>query len=112
MQNNLKRGDFVVADGRVRIRKYVNNEGKNISTTDIVIDSILTPGSRKLASGYTQPIPSVELENIDEAFPDTADVDLNLDDAFSVKEVETDPKPTEKTKAKKVNLPWEDDLED
>lgn len=118
VQRNLKRGDFVVADGRVRVNKFVNNEGKNVSRIEIVIDAINSPGSRRNSNGVTQQFTTKELSNIDNAFPDTIDIDLNLDEAFSLQEVSN---PTievdeEKNNVNKENdlkndLPWSDDLE-
>ncbi|WP_027123899.1 single-stranded DNA-binding protein [Mycoplasmoides pirum] len=111
IQKNLKRGDFIVGDGRIRMNKFVNSEGKNISRTEIVIDTVAAPGSRRNSNNVTQQITTTELENIDNAFPDTIDIDLNLDEAFSVKEV--DKEDTNNPKENKENtLPWSDDLED
>ncbi|WP_033160091.1 single-stranded DNA-binding protein [Mycoplasmoides alvi] len=112
VQRNLKRGDFVVADGRVQVSKFINKEGKKISQIQIVVDSINSPGTRRNSSGITQEFSTKELTNIDNAFPDTADIDINLDDAFSLNEInDLNNKLNDDKNDSDKDIPWSDDLE-
>lgn len=113
----LKRGDFVVIDGRIVVRKYLNTEGRNISITQVVVDTIRS-GTRRSEkelnfNDITSKISnnkrmSNNTQNIDEAFPDT--VDLNLDEAFDSKEI--DDVNDEEIDDLSDSVSWSDDLEE
>lgn len=76
-------------DGRITVRNYVNAESKKISTMDITVD-VLRSGGKSSGNyeGYatTKTNLTREVASLDEAFPEN--VDLNLDDAFGIKEIE------------------------
>lgn len=47
ISDKLHKGDFVSIEGRLTNRSYVNNEGKKVYLTEIVVDSIRNYGSKK-----------------------------------------------------------------
>lgn len=47
INSNLKKGSFVSIDGRLTRRSYVDNEGKNIYVTEIVVDNLKTYGNTR-----------------------------------------------------------------
>lgn len=123
----LKKGDFVVIDGRITVRKYTSKEGKIVSSTDVVVDTIRSANSSKTNPRYfsepnsfansnnktTTNLPSnEELQNLNDAFPET--IDLNLEDAFDTKDVSD--KATKKQESDDISeedqVVWADDLDD
>ncbi len=62
----LHKGDFVAIDGRLTNRNYVNNEGKKVYITEVVIDSIRNYGSKKANSEIEQQDESEIVNNEEE----------------------------------------------
>lgn len=60
ISEKLHKGDFVAVDGRLTNRNYVNNEGKKVYLTEVVIDNITNYGSRK----SDNKLPTLEVDKI------------------------------------------------
>jgi single-strand DNA-binding protein len=79
----LKKGDLIAIDGKLTRRSFVSKEGKTVYTTEIVIESINSLGSRKTAEATK----NQDLKSIDQSFPET---------------ITSQPMPIEKQKIKPV----------
>lgn len=55
----VKKGDTVAIDGKLNKRSYVNKEGKNISVTEIMVDSIKTIVKRNKTQASEEALVSV-----------------------------------------------------
>lgn len=55
INSNLKKGSFVAIDGRLTRRSYVNEEGKNVYITEVIVDNLKTYGnSNRSTTSSTQ----------------------------------------------------------
>lgn len=107
INNNLKKGDFIAIDGRLTNRNYVNNEGRKIYITEIIVDNIKNYGSSGNKKNTIDKSSNnmVELNNsISES------VNINLEDAFGSANNTT--KTNNKELKKSSTIDWEDDLDD
>lgn len=141
----LHKGDFVIASGRLVSRDFTTSDGRNASSLEAVIDTLRTAPRGRTGDGDFRPARETrgsygssrsrrgsvpvddsagarsltgELQNLDAAFPDT--VDLNVDDSFPTQTIEPDQTPTVQIDGvdsgpggeETVSAPWLDDLED
>lgn len=47
INHNLKKGDFILIDGRITNRQYTNSSGAKASAVEVVVDSVKNFGTRK-----------------------------------------------------------------
>lgn len=58
---NLKKGSFVAIDGHLIRRSYVNNEGRTVYVTEVIVDNIKHYGINNRANNLEQPISNNEM---------------------------------------------------
>lgn len=80
----VKKGDTVAVDGRLNKRSYVNKEGRNVSITEIIVDSIKTIVKRSKQGASQEEMVSVN-------------------DSFATKIIDTEADYTKPNEPKKVD---------
>ncbi|WP_027119910.1 single-stranded DNA-binding protein [[Mycoplasma] testudinis] len=130
----LKKGDFLVVDGRLTVNKYVSKEGKNISNLNVMVDNVRTTNSNKVKAQSSREFSNFnkgsyktnqiqnhmeeDVANLEETFPDTVDLDVSgafktepFDNSKQTVTIATDTKSQSNSKDDD-EVDWANDLDD
>lgn len=112
VSNNLKKGDFISAEGRFTNRSYVNNEGKKVYITEIVIDTIRNYGSKKATAvdlDFQTETDKTKV-SVDSLVETKLPIDLDSTFATATNTVSANKK-LEDTDASDNKIDWDDELQ-
>lgn len=77
----LKKGDFVIIEGRITRRKYTTREGKTNYSTDIVVDEIQLVSNNNYSNQYISSN-NQNIQKISDSLNKDEGEKVSIDDAF------------------------------